>query len=132
MSHRRSSIILIIVGLTFATTSFAEDAPTPLSPQFGREALELKQRQSQSSQGLELDASQRLDLYHLEMRQRREQQWLQERQRLQVEGRDRQHVPSDARRFYRQQIFQRQRDQQMRSFDRQLQQWQTQQQKLRR
>lgn len=131
VSHHRSSIILIALGLAFATGSLAEERPAPLSQQFQQEALELKQRQSQATQGLRLDAGQRLDLYHLEMRQRREQQRLQERQRLQGEGRDRQHTPADARRFHQQQIFQQERSQQLRSFDRQLQQWRTRHQNLR-
>ena len=131
MTNARTAIILlVVVGLIFGTMAFAEETPTPLSPQFQREALELKQRQSQASQGLKLDTPQRLDLYDLEMRQRREQQQLQERQRLQLETQRRYNTGSDAQRLNQQQILQRQRDQQMQSFRRQLEQWRAQQQKL--
>ncbi len=128
MSNTRSLIILVTVGLTFALIGFAEDTPTPLSSQFQREALELKQRQSQTSQGLKLDAGERLDLYNLEMRQRREQQQLQERQRLQLQAQDGYRAGSDARHLNQQQILQRQREQQLRSFRRELEQWRVQQQ----
>lgn len=122
--HRRASIILLMaLGLGSATTSLAEDTSVTLLPQFQREALELKQRQSQASQGLDLDAVQRLDLYNLEMRQRRDQQWLQERQRLQREGLGRAETASDTRRLYQQKIFTRQRQQQMQRFGRELRQW---------
>lgn len=130
MSDARSMIILVTVGLTFASTVLAEDTPTLLSSQFQREALELKQRQSQTSQGLKLDAGERLDLYNLEMRQRREQQQLQERQRLQLQAQDGHRAGSDAGRLNQQQILQRQREQQLRSFRRQLEQWRTRQQHL--
>lgn len=131
MTNARTAITLVVVGLIFGTTAFAEEALTPSSPQFQREALELKQRQSQASQGLKLDSTQRLDLYNLEMRQRREQQQLQERQRLQLEAQRRHNAAPDAGRLNQQQILQRQRDQQMQSFRRQLEQWRAQQQKLR-
>jgi hypothetical protein len=129
MSNPQPSIILLAsVCLLVATTSFAEEAPTPLSPQFQRENLELKQRQSQASQGLKLDAGERLDLYDLEMRQRREQQQLQERQRQQLEVQDRRDTAGDAGRLNQQHILQRQRDQQMQSFRRELDQWRAKQQ----
>lgn len=129
MINVRSAIILAVVGLTFAMISFAEETPTPLSSQFQREALELKQRQSQASQGLKLDAEQRLDLYNLEMQQRREQQQLQERQRQQLGARRRHDATSHAGRLNQQQILQRQREQQMQSFRRELERWRVQQQK---
>jgi hypothetical protein len=131
MTNARTAIILVVVGLIFGTIAFAEETSIPLSPQFQREALELKQRQSQASQGLKLDTTQRLDLYNLEMRQRREQQQLQERQSLQLEAQRGHSAASDARRLNQQRILQRQRDQQMQSFRRQLEQWRVQQQKLR-
>lgn len=127
MSNTRSSRVLVIIGLAFAITALAEETATPLSPQFQREALELKKRQSQASQGLKLDAEQRLDLYNLEMRQRREQQRLQERQRLEVEAQDRHGTRAGAGRLNQQQILQRERDQQMRSFRRELERWRMQQ-----
>jgi len=123
MSNPQPSIILLVAVCVIATTSFAEEAPTPLSPQFQRENLELKQRQSQASQGLKLDAGERLDLYDLEMRQRREQQQLQERQRQQLEVQDRRDTAGDAGRLNQQHILQRERDQQMQSFRRELDQW---------
>jgi hypothetical protein len=131
MTNARTAIILVVVGLIFGTIAFAEETSIPLSPQFQREALELKQRQSQASQGLKLDTTQRLDLYNLEVRQRREQQQLQERQSLQLEAQRGHNAASDARRLNQQRILQRQRDQQMQSFRRQLEQWRVQQQKLR-
>lgn len=130
VSNTRSLIILVTVGLTFAPTALAEDTATPLSSQFQREALELKQRQSQTSQGWKLDAGERLDLYNLEMRQRREQQQLQERQRLQLQAQDGHRARSDAGRLNQQQILQRQREQQLRSFRRELEQWRARQQNL--
>lgn len=131
MNDARSLIVLVAVGVTFASTVLAEDTPTPLSSQFQREALELKQGQSQASQGLKLDAGERLDLYNLEMRQRREQQQLQERQRLQLQAQDRDRARSDAGRLNQQQILQRQREQQLRGFRRELDQWRVRQQNLR-
>jgi hypothetical protein len=128
MSNTGSSTILVLIGLSLGTTSLAEDTPTPLSPQFQRETQELKQRQSQATQGLKLDAPQRLDLYNLEMRQRREQQQLQERQRLELEAQDRHRSASDTGRLSQQQILQRERDQQMQSFRFQLERWRAQQQ----
>ncbi len=118
----------MVVGLTIATTSLAEGTRTPLLPQFQREALELNQRQSQASRGLKLDAGERLDLYHLQMRQRAEQQLLQEHQRLQLEGLGGRHGVSDATRLHQQQILQRPRQQQMQRFGRELEQWRMQQQ----
>jgi hypothetical protein len=131
MTNARTAITLVVVGLISGTIAFAEETLTPLPPQFQREALELKQRQSQASQGLKLDTTQRLDLYNLEMRQRREQQQLQERQRLQLEAQRGHNAAPDAGRLNQQQILQRQRDQQMQSFRRQLERWRAQQQKLR-
>lgn len=129
MSNTRSSIILLVViVLTIVTTAFAEETPAPLSPQFQRETQDLKQRQSQASQGLKLEAEERLDLYNLEVRQQREQQQLQERQRRQLEAQDRHDTATDARRLNQQHILQRERDQQMRSFRRELEQWRAQQQ----
>ncbi len=125
--YSRSSVILITVGLTIATSALAEGLPTPSLPQFQREMLELKERQSQASRGLELDAGERLDLYHLEIRQRREQQWLQERHRLQLEG-GRRDEASGTRQLQRQQILQRERQQEMRRFGRKLERWRAQQQ----
>lgn len=121
----------VVVGLTTAVIASAEETSTPLSPQFQREALELKQRQSQSSQGLKLDADQRLDLYNLEMRQRREQQQLQERQRSQFQTQNPRATTSHTRRLNQQQILQRQREQQLQSFRRELDQWRARQQNLR-
>ena len=131
MNNTRSSMILVVIGLTTATIASAEETSTPLSPQFQREALELKQRQSQTSQGLKLDADQRLDLYSLEMRQRREQQQLQERQRLQFQTQNPRAATSDTGRLNQQQILQRQREQQLQSFRRELDQWRARQQNLR-
>jgi hypothetical protein len=129
MTNARTAIILVVVGLIFSTIAFAEETLTPLSPQFQREALELKQRQSQASQGLKLDTTQRLDLYNLEMQQRRDQQQLQERQRLQLEAQRGHNAASDARRLNQQRILQRQRDQQMQSFRLELDRWRAQQRK---
>lgn len=131
MNNTRSSMILVVIGLTTATIASAEETSIPLSPQFQREALELKQRQSQTSQGLKLDADQRLDLYSLEMRQRREQQQLQERQRLQFQTQNPRAATSDTGRLNQQQILQRQREQQLQSFRRELDQWRARQQNLR-
>jgi hypothetical protein len=124
-------MLLVAVGLIITTIVFAEDTPTPLSPQFQRETLELKQRQSQAAQGLKLDAGERLELYNLEIRQRREQQQLQERQRLQLQAQDRDRARSDVGRLNQQQILQRQREQQLRSFRRELEQWRAREQNLR-
>ena len=128
IGHQRSAITLVAVSLTIATTSLAEEIRAPLSPQFQHEALELKQRQSRAVQGLKLDAGGRLESYHFQMRQRREQQWLQQRQRLQRQGLSRGHTASDTRRVQQQQIFKRQREQQMQRFDRELELWRTKQQ----
>ena len=128
MSGTRTSLVLMAVGLSFATLALAEEVSTPLSPQFQRETQELKQRQSQTSQGLKLDAAERLDLYNLEMRQQREQQQLQERQRQQFQAQERHDTATGAGRLNQQHILQRQREQQLRHFSRQLEQWRAQQQ----
>lgn len=118
----------MIVGLAIATNALAEGPRVPSLPQFQREALDLNQRQSQASPGLERDAGRRLDLYHLQMRQRREQQQLQEQQRVRLEGLAGPHAASDTRRLYQQQISGRERQQQMQRFARELEQWRVPQQ----
>jgi len=130
MNDARSLLVFVTVGVTFASTVLAEGTATPLSSQFQRETLDLKQGQSQASQGLKLDAGERLDLYNLEMRQRREQQQLQERQRSQLQAQDRDRARSDAGGLNQQQILQRQREQQLRGFRRELEQWRVRQQNL--
>ncbi len=125
MRALRPTVTLVAVGLTIATTASADALQTFFPTQLQRETLDLKQRQSQASANLERDARGRLDLYHLQMRQQREQQQLQELHRMKLTGT---HSAPDSRRRYQQQILRQERQQQMQRFGRELEPWRAQQQ----